>query len=261
VQGKRSVITIYLTTIFILNWSFSIVVHGQQGQIDPNNGGYWVSYTGDNKLNKRMGIHSEGQIRNFGIARTMNTFLVRVGLNVYIQPYAMATVGYGYFFSNPSSSNVVGSKMSENRIWQQLILRQKSRFIFMEHRYRLEQRFFHNLTNDTYKEDHRLRYRFQTLFPLYSISPHLRHLFVVINDELMMNFRSDPSKLFDRNRFFVGIGYQVSPKMNFQLGYQNQFAYSGTGKKGAIDHILQFGVSYNMDDLMQTFFKGNNEKQ
>jgi hypothetical protein len=49
--------------------------------------------------------------------------------------------------------------------------------------------------------------------------------------------------------------------MNFQLGYQNQFAYSGSGSKGAIDHILQFGVSYNMDDLMQTFFKGNNEIQ
>lgn len=246
-----NLITAGMLTLFFLN---GLSLFSQESKVAPNPGGYWISYTGDNKINKRIGIHSEAQFRNFFIPRTVETFLTRVGLNVYIQPYAMATAGYGYFYGTPSNNSVIGSKTSEHRSWQQLILRQKTKNIFMEHRYRLEQRFIENISTGAKREDHRLRYRFQTLFPLYSVSPHLRHFFIAVNNEIMINFRSNPSKLFDRNRFFAGIGYQVSPKMNFQLGYLNQFAHISGSPKAQTDHVLLFGVSYNMDDLMQTFF-------
>ena len=228
---------------------------GQQQQVEPNQGGYWIAYIGDNKLNKYIGIHSEAQLRNYFIKHTTESLVLRTGLNVYIKPYAMGTVGYAYVYNNPSESYVNAARVSEHRTWQQLILRQKSRAIFMEHRYRLEQRFLENLSNGTSRIDHRMRYRFQTLLPLYSITPHLRHFFVALNDEIMINFSNNPSKLFDRNRFFVGIGFQVSPKLNFQLGYMNQFAQVIGKPTAHIDHILQFGISYNMDDLMQTFIK------
>lgn len=237
---------------------FSLVrnsVFSQEDKIAPNPGGYWISYIGDNKINARIGIHSEAQFRNFFLDRTVESFLVRTGLNVYIQPYAMATAGYGYFYSTPSRGEVAGAETSEHRIWQQLVLRQKTKNIFMEHRYRLEQRFIQHLNTGKKRDDYRLRYRFQTLFPLYSVSPHLRHLFVAVNNEVMVNFRSNPSRIFDRNRFFSGIGYQVSPKMNFQLGYLNQFAQIAGSSEAQIDHVLQFSISYNMDDLMQSFFR------
>lgn len=236
----------------------NLFVFSQEEKLAPNPGGYWIAYTGDNKINSRIGIHSEIQLRNLFMERTVESFLVRTGLNVYIKPYAMATAGYGYFYSEPAAQ-ITGAKISEHRIWQQLILRQKSKNIFMEHRYRLEQRFLDNLNTGTNRQDHRFRYRFQTLFPLYSISPHLRHFFIGVNNEIMINFRNDPSKLFDRNRFFSGIGYQVSPKMNFQLGYLNQFSHIPGNPKAQTDHLLQFGVSYNMDDLMQTFFRKKQE--
>ena len=130
----------------------------------------------------------------------------------------------------------------------------------MEHRYRIEQRFINNLTAGTQQTDHRIRYRFQTLYPLYSISPHLRHLFFAINNEVMINFKSDPGRVFDRNRFFSGIGYQVSPRMNFQLGYLNQLSNISGNPKAQTDHVLQVAMSYNMDDLMQSFFKKNKDK-
>lgn len=253
-MNHRNVFNIITAGTFTLFFLTSLSLFSQEEKVVPNPGGYWVTYTGDNKINKRIGIHSEVQFRNFFIPRTVETFLTRVGLNVYIQPYAMATAGYGYFYGTPSTNDVIGSKTSEHRIWQQLILRQKTKNIFMEHRYRLEQRFIENISNGTKREEHRLRYRFQTLFPLYSVSPHLRHLFVAVNNEIMINFRSNPSKLFDRNRFFAGLGYQVSPKMNFQIGYLNQFSQTGN-PEAQVDHILQIGVSYNMDDLMQTFFR------
>lgn len=244
-----------IVTITLFFGKFYSVSYGQQQSVDPNQGGYWIAYIGDNKLNKHIGIHSEVQLRNYFIKETVESLILRTGLNIYIKPYAMATAGYAYVYSNPSEDYINASRISEHRTWQQLILRQKSHAIFMEHRYRLEQRFLENQTTGTSRIDHRIRYRFQTLLPLYSLSPHLRHFFVALNDEIMINFRNTPSMLFDRNRFFAGIGFQVSPKLNFQLGYMNQFAQV-TGKTTAhIDHILQFGISYNMDDLMPTFLK------
>lgn len=252
----RKVATVFLFVFFASN--LSLFAQGNKTAPDP--GGYWLAYTGDNKINSRIGIHSEVQLRNFFLPHTVSTFLVRTGLNFYIKPFAMATVGYGYFYNDPSSDEVIGSRASENRIWQQLVLRQKTTFIFMEHRYRMEQRFIHNVTNKTDQIDYRIRYRFQTLYPLYSVSPHLRHLFVSMNNEIMINFKREPARVFDRNRFFAGLGYQVSPKMNFQLGYLNQFINIPGKATGQTDHIVQFAVAYNMDDLMQSFFTKKQDK-
>lgn len=235
-------------------------VYSQTEKVYPQSGGYWIGYFGDNKINSRFGIHSEMQARNFGINQSVETLLIRTGLNVYINPNVMVSAGYGYIYGDPVSDDVIASRTSENRIWQQLILRNRTRNIFLEHRYRLEQRFIHNQTNETHQTDHRIRYRFQTIFPLYSIDPHLRHWFVSVNNEIMVNLKSEPSGLFDRNRFFAGIGYQVSPKMNFQLGYLNQFAQAGGRSKGHTDNLIQFSVSYNMDDVMQTFFNNKSER-
>lgn len=242
----------YLILFFVLI-SFGAPLRAQTVPLNPN--GYWISYLGDNKLNDRIGIHSEGQIRNAFVERSIFQAFVRTGLNVYLQPYAMATVGYGFFYFEPSQPDMHASRVSEHRTWQQLILRQKSRNIFMEHRFRPEQRFFHNLNNQSKRTEHRIRYRFQALFPLYSISPHLRHLFFAFNNELMIKFEKNTADLFDRNRLFLGIGYQFHPKLNVQIGYMNQFSQVSFNPQGFHEHILQMGVSYNMDDLMQTFFK------
>lgn len=234
---------------------FAFTMQGlAQQKTPPKPGGYWLAYSGDNKINSKIGIHSEIQFRNFFVEHSVQTLLTRVGVNYYMHPTAMATLGYGYIIGEPTSDEVIASKVSEHRIWQQILLRQKHRNVFMDHRFRLEQRFLNNLTNKTQQTDHRIRYRFQALVPFYIISPHLRHYFFAMNNEIKINLGKEAAQAFDRNRFFVGLGYQVSPKMNFQLGYLNQFAQFPTKPKGHTDHIGMFAVSYNMDDLMQTFF-------
>ncbi len=245
--------------ILFFSGIISFSAHAQSEKLYPQSGGYWIGYFGDNKINSRFGIHSEVQARNYGINQSVETFLVRVGLNTYINPNTMLTAGYGYIYGDVTSNDVLASNTSEHRIWQQLILRNRTRNIFLEHRFRLEQRFIENLTSETNQTDHRVRYRFQTIFPLYSIDPYLRHWFVTLNNEIMINLKEEPADFFDRNRFFTGIGYQVSPKMNFQLGYLNQFAQVKGRPKGHTDNLIQFSVSYNMDDLMQTIFNSKTQ--
>lgn len=244
---------LFSVTFTLLIGSLTSLTFGQQQLLDPKQGGYWIAYVGDNKLNKHLGIHSEIQLRNFFVKENVETLLLRTGVNIYIKPYAMATAGYGYIYSKPSQDYLHASEVSEHRTWQQLVLRQNSKLVMMEHRYRLEQRFLENLTTGNSKIDHRIRYRFQTQFFLKPIANNLRNFFVVLNDEIMLNFRSTPTQLFDRNRFFAGFGYQVNPKLNFQLGYMNQFAQVSWKSDAQIDHLLQFSIVYNTDVLQRLF--------
>lgn len=55
-------------------------------------------------------------------------------------------------------------------------------------------------------------------------------LFASIYDEI---FLTNKGPYFERNRFFVGLGYQVSNPFTLQIGWIKQFDYSAnnTGRK------------------------------
>lgn len=219
-----------------------------------NDGSYWVSYSGDHKINDIIGVHTDGQFRNLGVYNAPATGLIRVGANFYTSKTSRLTAGYAFVYKSPTDEELGGSTSRENRIWEQFLMRKKTNFIFMEHRYRLEHRFVDNLTQESSNIDHRMRYRFQMIFPLYSISPHLRYFFLAANDEIMMNLTSTVNDIYDRNRIYFALGVQVSPKLNFQFGYMNELSNQVIEPDLLQTHAFQFRVSYNMDDLMRSFF-------
>lgn len=229
--------------------------HQLSAQQHMNRNGYWLAYVGDNKINSRFGVHSEAQLRNLGVKNnSMQSAFVRTGFHYYTSSTSMVSLGYGYFSNEPSDESQYLPKSRENQIWEQLISRKKTDKVFMEHRYRMEHRRIENLSSQTIKISHRFRYRFQAIIPFYSISPYLRHFFCVAWDEIFLNASSRTEEIFDRNRVFMGLGYQVSPKMNFQLGYVYQYAAQPVYTHGSVNNIALLSVVYNMDDLMRTFF-------
>lgn len=219
-----------------------------------NEGGYWFYYFGDNKINERIGVHSEVQLRNLGVKNALSTSFFRVGLNVYTTKTSILTGGYGLFYNAPSKPFQDFSTSKEHRAWQQFLMRRKTNYTFLEHRYRQEQRFVKDLESEAWSNSHRARYRFQAIFPFYTLSPYLRYFFMAFYNETMLNFKPNPADVFDRNRLYFALGIQVSPKLNFQFGYLNQLAQQAQFPNHEISHLLQIGVSYNMDDLMRSFF-------
>lgn len=215
--------------------------------------GNWIMYFGDNKINRKIGIHSEYQARNYFIPNTLNQTLIRTGLNYYISPASMITAGYGFIYTEPSLRES-GNTTLENRIWEQLVLRHRTYNIFLEHRYRLEQRFVKNLTTEQNVFDNRIRYRLQALVPLYNISPYLRHFFIASYNEIFMNLGRELSgQYFDRNRLYFALGFQLNPKFNLQFGYLNQVISLPGGLEPDVNHNFQMSVVYNMDDLTALF--------
>jgi len=246
-MGKRYLITV---VVFILGLAQVALA---QNQPRPQSLGNWVMYFGDNKINKKWGIHSEYQARNYFVPNTVHQSLLRVGVNHYINPVSMVTAGYGFIYTDPTDEEF-GLRTAEHRIWEQLILRHRTYNIFLEHRYRLEQRFVRNLTDDREIFDNRMRYRLQALVPFYNISPYLRHYFLAAYNEVFMNLGRELSgQYFDRNRLYFAIGYQLNPKFNLQFGYLNQVISLPGGQIPDVNHNFQISVVYNMDDLSSFF--------
>lgn len=238
----------------------SFPVSAQNDLVAPRAYGHWLTYSGDHRINDRLGIMSLGSFRNYFLDQTQEQLVVRVGLNYYFNPRTILTAGYGFMYSEPSSDDVKAASLRENQIWQQFITRHRTRAIFWEHRYRLEQRFMSNLTTGDSFLDHRVRYRFQVIFPFYTISPHLRHFFFAANDEIFLNLgRSTTAEIFDRNRLYFGLGYQISPMFNVQIGYQNQYISPPSADHAIVQQILAVSVSYNMEDIMRTFFRSTRQ--
>jgi hypothetical protein len=215
--------------------------------------GNWVMYFGDNKINDKFGIHSEFQARNYFLPNTVNQTLLRVGVNRYVNPNTMFSAGYAYIYTIPSAEGA-GGITSENRLWQQAILRHRTYSIFLEHRYRMEQRYIRNVTEGLNIFDKRFRYRLQALIPLYNISPYWRHYFIAGYNELFMNLgRKVSGQYFDRNRFYLALGYQVKPKFSIQLGHLYEIIALPDGLEPNKTYNFQIGVVYNMDDLTGFF--------
>ncbi|WP_245326223.1 DUF2490 domain-containing protein [Hymenobacter wooponensis] len=120
-----------------------------------------------------------------------------------------------------------GPLNTEKRLWEQLTLTHYSARLKMEHRYRVEQRWF------TFRDDvvpagsfryrNRIRYRFNTFLPLNHPTFVDKTVFLSVYDEVFFNPRGP---VFERNRVYAGAGYQFDKHFTVQAGWVNQANYT-----------------------------------
>jgi hypothetical protein len=194
----------------------------------------WFNQT---RLHNKWSLHAEVQYRSYEVAPNTEQLLLRTGVNYHINNASFATAGYAnitnYAFDKDQSPGV---QVSENRLWQQLLMRNNIGRFFFEHRYRLEQRWLHS--NNTTRYLNRARYLVRMNVPLNKKVIEKNTAFISLYDEIFLHLNRTP---FDRNRLYGAIGYQFTPNMNIQLGYLGQTVNAIT--KG----YLQAAVAYNMD--------------
>ncbi len=130
----------------------------------------------------------------------------------------------------------------EFRIWQQVTMNQYLQRLKIEHRYRAEQKWM----NSRYRN--RFRYRLNMMLPLNRAKLVAGSIYLNAYDEVFLNNKTPH---FERNRFFAGAGYILSPVTTIQAGYVNQYNYSLTESGGR--SYLQFSL------LLQ--FEPDNDKE
>lgn len=178
--------------------------------------GNWMIYFGNKQIKEKWNWHHELQYRNYNAAGDLEQLLLRTGLGRNLtENNNNLLVGYAYILSQnylPSGEDKV--EVGEHRLYQQFITRQQIGRLAVQHRYRFEQRFI--------GDDFRLRFRYflAVNIPLNQALMGPKAWYLSAYNEIFLNTEAN---VFDRNRLYAGLGYQLNPKFRAELGYMNQF--------------------------------------
>ena len=178
--------------------------------------GNWLIYIGNKKLDSKWNIHNEIQYRNYNGLGDLEQLLLRTGLGyTFNEGNNNALLGYGYIVSENYITNSYDKvTVNEHRIYQQFTSNQTIGSIKINHRYRFEQRF---VSND-FKM--RIRYFLGLNIPLQKKETINKTFYISAYNEVFLNTESS---IFDRNRLYSGIGYNINSNIRLEAGYMNQF--------------------------------------
>ena len=185
-------------------------------QSQDSNFGNWLIYIGNKKLNTNWNLHHEVQYRNYNAVGDLEQLLLRTGLGyTFNNSKNNFLLGYGFILSK-NYLGITDEKISvnEHRIFQQFITKQSFKKFSLQHRYRFEQRFIES----NFKM--RWRYFLGLNVPFCTSENQTSKFYVSAYNEIFLNTK--PS-IFDRNRLYGGIGYNLNKNVRIEAGYMNQF--------------------------------------
>jgi hypothetical protein len=211
----------------------------------------WFMNANTIKLNSKWSLHAEAQLRSSNNWEHVSNVLFRGGINYHVKKNQIATAGFAYI----PTRNVVGEKsglLSEHRFWQQYVINQNVKNTVVQHRLRLEERFVakgaledSEVITDERKYSTRLRYFIRAVIPFNHQQPFTKGMFLGLQEEVMTNITDNKNvngHFFDQNRGYVALGYRVSKKLDFEVGYLNQYVQRAKSTPNLMNHIAQLAV-------------------
>lgn len=191
---------------------------------------------------KKWGGFAEIQARSNGPFRQYFYNELKGGISYDIDRNFSLMVAGGRYATYDYQDLSTGPLNTEKRLWEQLIINQYLSRLKFEHRYRVEQRWF-TYRDGTQPYRNRIRYRLNTFIPLNNRTITDKTVFVSIYDEIFLN---PIGPVFERNRLYAGVGYQLNSQWIWQLGMVNQTNYNpATFESGVFTPQLSSG-KYNL---------------
>ena len=201
--------TVKITFFLIFLWSIN------ETSAQASDTGGWFAYTGSQSFYQKWNWHNEVQYRNYNLAGDLQQLLLRTGIGYDLsENNNNVLLGYAYVLSeNYIEDTDEKFDFVEHRVFQQFITKQNFNRLFLQHRYRLEERFF----SDDYKT--RFRYAFMLTVPMNSKVLDKNTFYTVFSDELFLGIQKEP---FDQNRLYGGIGYFITKSLKIETGFMRQ---------------------------------------
>jgi hypothetical protein len=196
--------------------------------------GTWFMYFGNLRFkDSPWAIHGEAQLRNFKTFNDLDQLLLRTGIQ-YNSKSGQSSFLAGYASITNGKAGDSDATFHENRLYQEVILRQKTGRLGLIHRYRFEQRWIEN-------QDFRSRFRYAVFLNIPLNTKELTEIgsiYLQVYDEIFINGEKLKGKvqLFDRNRLYLGFGYRLKKGLALQFGFMEQTTNSAS--KGQ----LQLGI-------------------
>ena len=192
-------------------------------QINENEMGAWYMYFFNTTFKESpWGIQGDVQFRNWNIAGDLEQLLLRGGVTYKPKKTNIKlTLGYGNVTTGSYGPDK--STSSESRIYQEALFPvQFGNRLYTNHRFRYEQRFVEG-------QDLRSRYRYNLFLniALNKTEMDKKTVYLALYNELFINGQrsvgnGNTVEIFDRNRFYVGLGNIIKKGLKIQLGVMNQ---------------------------------------
>jgi len=210
-------------------------------QMQENSG--WAAWFNSYRVSDKVGIHFDGQLRTSDDFESVKNILIRPGVTWFFDDTKNATAGYALIRTYQKLDGISDADLTEHRIWQQFIYNQKVSRASLTHRFRLEQRFIGQLSEDIFSQ--RLRYFLRALVPLKNTdgAPFSKGAFVALQNEVFLHLQNKDKLngyLFDQNRAYAAVGYRLNPSVDLEAGYLNQ---ASKGKhRSIVNNVVQLAV-------------------
>ncbi len=177
--------------------------------------GNWMMYFGNQKLSDRWNWHNEIQYRNYNFAGDLEQLLLRTGIGYNLSANNNnLLLGYAYIHGEPYVAGTdEKTNVNEHRIFQQFISRQQFGRFYLQHRYRIEERFI----EDDFKM--RFRYFLGLNVPINKKEMVSKAIYLSLYNEI---FIQPKSPVFDRDRVYGAIGYVFSSNLKVEAGMMAQ---------------------------------------
>jgi len=191
--------------------------------VQQNSG--WLLLLNNTKFSEKWGLYADMQLRSADKWANVRNLLVRPGITYYANSKNEITLGYLLNQTFLHNAAIADHTLSEHRIWEQYVYKQKISTLSIAHRFRLEQRFIER----TGQEDlfaQRLRHFFRVILPLQKGKQSFSEgVFVALQNELLFNVQHKDQlngRFFDQNRAYAAAGYRFNKHLDMELGYMNQ---------------------------------------
>ncbi len=185
------------------------IANAQQSDV-----GNWLIYFGNQKINKKFNFWNEIQYRNYNFIGDLEQLLIRTGLGYNLSDNNNnLLLGYGFVRSENYTDQGSKNATNEHRIYQQFITKQNLLNFYIQHRYRVEERF---LPNDF---KWRFRYFLSLNKPINKNALIKNAFYISAYNEI---FLGAEKPVFDRNHLYGGIGFCINNELRVETGFMTQ---------------------------------------
>jgi len=152
----------------------------------------------------------------------------------------------GLWYNYPIEGNVNARKYPEYRTALQAQFYKKFGLNTISNRFRTEFRDIKDRSNE-FENVFRGRYMLKYLRLLSHKTYDKYSIYCILSEEAFMNGGSKVTgyKLFDQNRVFLGLGYNITDDISFETGYYNQFSYHAHDTNFDSNHIWQVTLIFD----------------
>lgn len=252
-MGYFIVLRIHKIVLLAVTIVICFCANGQRQTANQTNS--WFMFFGSHQIAKKWSLHSELQWRRSEVLNKPLQTLFRTGINYHINADVFVTAGYAFVHTVPYGAFPARSDFPENRLWEQIQLKNQSGAFEIISRLRIEQRWINQpvLQNGVYKAgdavyQNRFRLLNRVSIPFKGKKIIDKSFYCAVYDELMLNAGKNVAlNVFDQNRAYLALGYKVPKLGRLEIGYMQQLVLKSDGVKVENNHTIMIGLTSNFD--------------